>query len=171
MEPAGERSVLFARALPDEAATAALARDLAPFLRGGDVLALWGDRGVGQTAFARALITSLSSEAEEVPSPTFTLVQTYPGRAGEAGAPVELWHFDLYRLTAPEEAYDLAIEEAFQDGIALIEWPDRLGYLLPAQRLDLTMALGEEPGGRRAALAGNETWRRRLAPLIKGEAE
>ena len=169
MEPAKDISVLFERALPDEAATAALARDLASFLRPGDVLALWGDLGAGKTSFARALITHLSAEAEDVPSPTFTLVQTYPGRTGEANEPVELWHFDLYRLTAPEQAYDLAIEEAFESGISLIEWPVRLGYLLPAKRLDLTLTLKDEVGQRRAEIAGNEEWHRRLAPLIAGE--
>jgi tRNA threonylcarbamoyladenosine biosynthesis protein TsaE len=170
MEPAKDISVLFARTLPDEAATAALARDLAPFLRPGDVLALWGDLGAGKTSFARALITDLSAEAEDVPSPTFTLVQTYPGRIGEASEPVELWHFDLYRLTAPEQAYDLAIEEAFESGISLIEWPVRLGYLLPGKRLDLTLTLTDEAGQRRVEVAGNEEWHRRLAPLIAGEA-
>ncbi|TXH38739.1 MAG: tRNA (adenosine(37)-N6)-threonylcarbamoyltransferase complex ATPase subunit type 1 TsaE [Rhodospirillaceae bacterium] len=170
MEPAEDISVLFARTLPDEAATAALARDLAPFLRRGDVLALWGDLGAGKTSFARALITYLSAAAEDVPSPTFTLVQTYPGRIGEAREPVELWHFDLYRLTAPEQAYDLAIEEAFEGGISLIEWPVRLGYLLPAKRLDLTLTLTDEVGRRRAEIAGNDVWHRRLASLMTGEA-
>ncbi|MDY0882361.1 tRNA (adenosine(37)-N6)-threonylcarbamoyltransferase complex ATPase subunit type 1 TsaE [Dongia soli] len=170
MEPAKDISVLFARTLPDEAATAALAQDLASFLRPGDVLALWGDLGAGKTSFARALITRLSAEAEDVPSPTFTLVQTYPGQVGETNEPVELWHFDLYRLTAPEQAYDLAIEEAFQDGISLIEWPVRLGYLLPAKRLDLNLTLTEKAGQRRAEIAGNEVWHRRLAPLMTGEA-
>jgi tRNA threonylcarbamoyladenosine biosynthesis protein TsaE len=170
MELAKDMSVLFARMLPDEAATAALAHDLAPVLRPGDVLALWGDLGAGKTSFARALITHLSAEAEDVPSPTFTLVQTYPGRIGESSEPVELWHFDLYRLTVPEQAYDLAIEEAFQDGISLIEWPVRLGYLLPARRLDVTLTLTQQAGQRRAEIAGNEDWHRRLASLMTGEA-
>jgi tRNA threonylcarbamoyladenosine biosynthesis protein TsaE len=125
---------------------------------------------------------------EEVPSPTFTLVQTYPGHLpapkdeAEGGdLPVELWHFDLYRLTRPEEAYDLAIEEAFATGISLIEWPARLDGLLPARRLviQLTMASSAAPsegttvaqGGEPARLArvmGDAAWHQRLAGLQQG---
>jgi tRNA threonylcarbamoyladenosine biosynthesis protein TsaE len=133
------------------------------------VVALWGDLGAGKSTLARALIQALSVESGDVPSPTFTLVQTYPGEVAVAGSrqPVELWHFDLYRLTSPDQAYDLAIEDAFQDGISLIEWPDRLGYLLPAHRLDLH--LETEGAGRSLRLAGSAIWRDRLAPLNIGK--
>lgn len=161
-----QSTILMAQPLPDPAATAAFAATLAPLLRRGDVLALWGDLGAGKSTFARALIQRLSAEGEDVPSPTFTLVQTYPAVLG--GEPVEIWHFDLYRLTEPEQAYDLAIEDAFQDGVSLIEWPDRLGYLLPPQRLDLVLEPQGE--GRLLKVAGNAAWRARLAALAEGAA-
>lgn len=170
MKPADDISFLLARKLPDEAATAALAADLGPHLRPGDILALDGDLGAGKTTFARALIRGLAG-VDEVPSPTFTLVQTYPGQVtlAEGGElPVELWHFDLYRLTRAEEAYDLAIEEAFATGISLIEWPDRLGGLLPARRLVLSLTTETGQPGRLARIMGNAAWRTRLAALIQG---
>lgn len=111
----GVKSATRSYDLPDEAATAALAQLLAPLLRQGDVLALQGDLGAGKTTFARALINALEGPVEEVPSPTFTLVQTY--QRGE----LEIWHFDLYRLEDPEEAWELGIEEAFSEGVSLIE--------------------------------------------------
>src|SRR5579884_1615816 len=115
--------------LPDEAATTALAARLAEQARPGDVIALRGDLGSGKTTFARAFIRALGG-GEEVPSPSFTLVQLYELAAAT------VWHFDLYRLRSPEEAWELGIEEAFAGGIALIEWPERLGALLPERRLD-----------------------------------
>jgi len=153
-QPAATRTV----PLPDEAATAALARRLAPALRPGDVLALRGDLGAGKTAFARALVRALLGDDEaEVPSPTFTLVQTYDAPAAA------VWHFDLYRLSGPDEVQELGWDEV-ADGIALVEWPDRLGPLLPRDRLELTMAF-EGPDSRRAGLAGFGAWGPRLDAL------
>jgi tRNA threonylcarbamoyl adenosine modification protein YjeE len=147
--------------LADEAATEALARDVARLLRPGDVIALWGDLGAGKTRFARALIGALSGqgEGEEVPSPTFTLVQTYDLPAGL------VWHFDLYRLDLPEEALELGLDEALADGITLIEWPGRLGNLLPRDRLDLTLEFGTTPEARIATLAPRGRWDGRLDKL------
>ena len=143
--------------LPDEAATAALAARIAALARKGDVIALRGDLGAGKTCFARAFIRALGDAEEEVPSPTFTLVQVYrPG----------IWHFDLYRLRAPEEAWELGIEEAFADGIALIEWPERLGALLPRERLDVGLAFADLPQARCAALDAGSEWRERLAGIV-----
>ncbi len=157
---------IFTCFLPDPAATAAFAERLAPALQPGDVVALWGDLGAGKSTLARAVIQALSADADEVPSPTFTLVQTYPVEIRAPGGrpqSAELWHFDLYRLTTPDQAYDLAIEDAFQDGISLIEWPDRLDYLLPQERLDIQL---ENAGdGRQLRLAGNAAWSQRLALL------
>ncbi len=113
--------------LPDEAATAALAARIAALARAGDVIALKGELGAGKTSFARAFIRARGG-AGEVPSPTFTLVQVYD--VGDAA----IWHFDCYRLRRPEEAWELAIEDAFAEGISLIEWPERLGPLVPARR-------------------------------------
>lgn len=113
--------------LPNDAATARLGAALAPLLRRGDVLALDGDLGAGKTALARAALRAATGNpAEEVPSPTFTLVQLYDAPTGETW-----WHFDLYRLTTPEEALELGLEDALAEGISLIEWPQRLGAWLP----------------------------------------
>jgi len=143
--------------LPNEAATARLAGRLARLLRPGDVVALRGELGAGKTSFARAAIRALGDEAEIVPSPTFTLVQTYdlPG--------FTLWHFDLFRLAAPEDAFELDIEEAFADGVSLIEWPDRLGQWLPAARLDIALAFAGT--GRRATMTGQGGWAARIARI------
>lgn len=143
--------------LPDEAATAMLAGRLARLLRQGDVIALSGDLGAGKTSFARAALRALGHDGE-VPSPTFTLVQVYDL------APCPVWHVDLYRLAAPDEAIELGIEEAFAEAITLIEWPDRLGALLPSDRLDI--ALDYRGGdGRSATLAGHGSWCDRMGAL------
>ncbi len=142
--------------LPDEAATASLAAALAEGSVAGDVIALAGELGTGKTSFARAFIRARGFAGEEVPSPTFTLVQVY----GES-APM-IWHFDLYRLEKPEEAIELGIEEAFLDGISLIEWPERLGLLLPRRRLLLRLLFGARPGSRRAEIDAGRRWKERL---------
>lgn len=148
--------------LPTPEATDALARALAPRLGRGDVLALEGPIGAGKTHFARALIGALLARhglAEEVPSPTFTLVQTY--HADD----LEIWHADLYRLSHPDEAAELGLFEAFDTALCLVEWPDRLGPDLPRGALHLTFAPGIEPDARRITLTGDETWAARLAGL------
>ncbi len=150
-----------ARDLPDEAATARVAAALAPLLRVGDVVALNGDLGTGKTAFARALIRALTDPDEEVPSPTFTLVQLY------GADDFTVFHFDLYRLERPADALELGIEEAFSDGVSLIEWPDRLGRLLPPGRLDITLAAGATPAARRIEIAGGEPWAARIEELAR----
>ncbi len=142
--------------LRDEAATAALAARLAALARAGDVIALAGELGTGKTTFARAFIAA-SGSGEIVPSPTFTLAQLY-----DIGATV-IWHFDCYRLKDPEEAWELGIEEAFCDGISLIEWPERLGPLLPKRRLYITLAAGNAPTARRATIDPGGDWASRLA--------
>jgi tRNA threonylcarbamoyladenosine biosynthesis protein TsaE len=143
--------------LPDEAATAALASRVAALVVPGDIIALKGDLGAGKTSFARAFISALGDAHEEVPSPTFTLVQIYQTDA------VAVWHFDLYRLNTAEEAWELGIEEAFASGVSLIEWPERLGSLLPRRRLEITLDFGDRWQTRRAFLAGDVGWRARLA--------
>lgn len=145
--------------LPDAAATQALGAALASRLTAGDVVALRGDLGAGKTELARGLIRALFGEDTEVPSPTFTLVQTYEDEA----VPLSLWHFDLYRLEDPEEAFELGIEDAFADAVSLIEWPERLGPYLPARRLEI--ALSHVAEGRRATLSGGGDWPERLKGL------
>lgn len=144
--------------LPNEAATAALAARLAALARPGDVIALQGELGAGKTSFARAFIAARGS-GEDVPSPTFTLAQVY-----EVGD-IAIWHFDCYRLRDPEEAWELGIEDAFRDGISLIEWPERLGPLVPARGLAITLLPGAEPTARWAEIDPGTGWRTRLAGI------
>lgn len=134
------------RLLADETQTARLGEDLALALRAGDVLALKGDLGAGKSTLARALIRALADDAGlEVPSPTFTLVQSYDTR-------VPVHHFDLYRLTSAAELDELGFEEALAQGAALIEWPERAdGYLPKATVLIELVQHGE---GRLARLSG-----------------
>jgi tRNA threonylcarbamoyladenosine biosynthesis protein TsaE len=144
--------------LPDEDATAALAARTAAVAAPGDVIALSGPLGAGKTVFARAFIRA-RGEAGEVPSPTFTLVQVYelPGGA--------VWHIDCYRLRHADEAWELGVEDAFRDGISLIEWPERIAALLPPRRLDVALEPGAASGGRRARLSPGDGWAARLAGI------
>lgn len=118
--------------LPHPDATARLAKHLGRLLQQGDCVLLEGSIGAGKTHFARALIQSLLQVYEDVPSPTFTLVQTYDSTKGE------IWHSDLYRLTQVDEVFELGLEDAFDTAITLIEWPDRLGDLAPPNALHLS---------------------------------
>lgn len=129
--------------LPTEDDTARLGRALAAILHAGDCLLLEGPIGAGKSHLARALIRARLGREEDVPSPTFTLVQTYPGTP-------DIWHADLYRLTHPDEVLELGLEDAFSTAICLIEWPDRLGAALPANPLRLSLSSAGE--GRRATL-------------------
>ncbi|MEX5598196.1 tRNA (adenosine(37)-N6)-threonylcarbamoyltransferase complex ATPase subunit type 1 TsaE [Pseudophaeobacter sp. C1-32P7] len=115
--------------------TADLAQKIAGALCPGDCLLLEGPIGAGKTHFARHLIQSLQDIPEDVPSPTFTLVQTYEVPAGE------LWHADLYRLSSLDEVEELGLLAAFDTAITLVEWPDRLEELAPQHALHLTFAL------------------------------
>lgn len=137
-------------------ATHRLAARLARMARPGDVLALSGDLGAGKTEFARAFIRTLTDADEDVPSPTFTLVQTYESERGE------IWHFDLYRLERAEEAFELGIEDAFHDGISLIEWPERLGQYLPRGRLGVHLTVTKGKNHRQAVLTPYNSWSERL---------
>ncbi len=113
--------------------TEKLAQELAVKLSAGDVVLLSGDLGAGKTVFARALIRALSNDPHlDVPSPTFTLAQTYDTPRGT------IWHFDLYRIEDEEEIYELGWEDALSEGIVLVEWPERLGSLAPPDALAVT---------------------------------
>lgn len=134
---------------PDE--TRDLARDIGGALRPGDTLLLQGPVGAGKTHFARALIQSLLEVPEDVPSPTFTLVQTYDTASGE------VWHADLYRLGSPDEVIELGLMDAMEEAICLIEWPDRLGDLVPSTALMLEFAtVGDD--SRTVTATGPERW-------------
>lgn len=115
------------------------AKELANHIKSPMCIALWGDMGAGKTTFAKALIRALLKDDNVViPSPTFTLVQVYPTDKGE------VWHSDLYRLHDPEETLELGLLEAFQKAICIIEWPDRLGNLLPTKRIDIYLEIHDE---------------------------
>lgn len=153
--------------LPDEGATAALGARIAAVLRPGDLVTLSGPLGAGKSVLARALVRALTSPDEEVPSPTFTLIQLYDGR----GFP--LAHLDLYRLKRPEEAWELGLEDALADGAAVVEWPERLEGDLPADRLSVTLATDADAadpaaaGRRLARVEGFGAWTGRVAALLR----
>lgn len=132
----------------DEAGLAAVAAELAARSLPGDVIALHGDLGAGKTTFARAFIRARpgGEKAGDVPSPTFTLVQTYDL------PDATVWHFDLYRLDSPHEVWELGLEEALAGGISLIEWPERMGSLLPRRRTDVHLSFSDSPDRRHVTL-------------------
>ncbi|MBF0166369.1 MAG: tRNA (adenosine(37)-N6)-threonylcarbamoyltransferase complex ATPase subunit type 1 TsaE [Alphaproteobacteria bacterium] len=135
--------------LATENDTARLGARLAAQARPGDILALHGALGAGKTSLARAFIRAfVANPSEEVPSPTFTLVQVYEGGR------CPLWHLDLYRLERPEDALELGLEEGFLEAVCLIEWPERLGALLPERSLHLTLGFGPSDEARTLTLDG-----------------
>ena len=137
--------------LPDEAATARLGVAVSRALRPGDLVCLSGPLGAGKSSLARALIRALTTPHEDVPSPTFTLVQFYEGA-------LPLAHFDLYRLASPDEAFELGLDEALDEGAAVVEWPQRLGSRLPEDRLDIELSFDDKGEGRRARLTPHGAW-------------
>lgn len=138
-------------------ATHKLAQCLAQIAKAGDVIALSGDLGAGKTEFARAFIRTLADPDEDVPSPTFTLVQTYETDT------VEIWHFDLYRLEHPEDVFELGIEEALHEAVSLIEWPDHMGTYIPRDRLEVRLSVTKGKNHRQAELVPHNTdWSERL---------
>jgi tRNA threonylcarbamoyladenosine biosynthesis protein TsaE len=146
-------------ALPTERDTIVLGAALARLLRPGDVLALHGPLGAGKTTLARGFITALTQVEEDVVSPTFTLVQVYDAEA----API--WHFDLYRLSHVQDVLELGWDEALSGGISVVEWPERLGALLPRNRLDVVLSSTPGTNERRAAVHGGAQWKDRIADM------
>lgn len=138
--------------LADEAATARLGQAIATALRPGEAVCLWGPLGAGKSTLARALVRALTTPDEDVPSPTFTLVQFYEGPR------LSVAHFDLYRLSDPDEAYEIGLDEALDAGAAVIEWPQRLEGALPPDRLDVEIELTEDAGERTARLTPHGAW-------------
>ena len=121
-----------------EQETTKIAGEIAHQVSAGTVIALYGTLGVGKSAFSRGFIKSLCPLVEDVPSPTFTLLQTYEAKD------FEIYHFDMYRLKTPEEAYELGIEDAFIDGVSLIEWPEKIGSLLPKNAMRISFEIQED---------------------------
>lgn len=140
--------------LADEAATDTFGRRLAARLAPGDVVLLSGDLGAGKTALARGILTGLG-HAGEVPSPTFTLVQSYE----LPGVRLPVWHVDLYRLDDPNEVEELGLDEILADGALIIEWPERAGGRWP-EALHLTLTDSGE-GSRRLTARVPPAWEAR----------
>ena len=136
--------------LPDIAATEAFAARLAPCLRQGDVIALEGDLGVGKTTFVRALLRALGVTGD-VPSPTFTLMQTYDVEA------TRFYHFDLYRLKSPDEVDELGWDDALADGVSLVEWPMRAAGRMPARTVFFHFFFDDQ-GCRRCRFQPRADW-------------
>ena len=151
--------------LPDAAATDRAGAALAACLGPGDAVLLHGDLGAGKSALARAAIRALLAEdgreETDIPSPSFTLVQVYDAARGE------IWHADLHRLGGPDGCVELGLDEAFEQAICFVEWPDRLAELTPARRLELRLAF--PPGGAEGRdmelRAFGEGWAPALAAL------
>jgi len=137
-------------ALPDGAATERLGVAIAGGLDVGDAVALEGDLGAGKTTLARAILRALGV-SEEVPSPTFTLVQHYDTER------LAVRHFDLYRVKGVSELRELGLDEALDEGAALIEWPERAGDVLPASALHVALSI-TGPDSRLALLRGPRKW-------------
>ena len=152
-------------ALPDLDATRVFGRIIAGVAGPGDVIGLAGVLGAGKTTFARAFVNARAASGGagpvEVPSPTFTLVQPY-----DIGA-TTVYHFDLYRVDAPEDALELGIEDAFATGISLVEWPDRLGPLMPGDALLVTLLQGAREDAREAEIEAGPGWRERIGGALE----
>lgn len=153
-------ALLFTAHLNSETATASLGESMGTILQPGDVLLLEGEVGAGKTFFARKLIQSILTTPEDVPSPTFTLVQTYDTLKGE------VIHADLYRLSSPDEIVELGLVDAFETSIALIEWPDRLGEETPSNSLTLKFDVGQNADHRTVSILGDPSaWADRIKGL------
>ncbi|MDJ0857475.1 MAG: tRNA (adenosine(37)-N6)-threonylcarbamoyltransferase complex ATPase subunit type 1 TsaE [Dinoroseobacter sp.] len=152
--------------LTDPAHSEAFAKSLAPVLRAGDTLLLAGNIGAGKSFLSRAIIQArLMAEGrfEDVPSPTFTLVQVYEL------SNVDIWHCDLYRLTSVDEVLELGLEEAFETAICLVEWPDRLEDMTPEDALLISLnASASQENSRDVVISyGSGDWMQRLPPVIE----
>ena len=149
--------------LPDADATSSLGAAMAAVLAPGDTVLLTGDVGAGKTHLARSIIQARLRAAglqiEDVPSPTFTLVQVYEDGTGE------IWHTDLYRVSNPDELIELGLDEAFETAIVLVEWPDRLqGY--PVDN-SVDVFLEASGDGRRASIKADSSFLSRLRAIIE----
>ncbi len=150
--------------LPTVQSTQKIAQAIARLAMPKDVILLEGDLGAGKTEFARAFIRALTYDEMVVPSPTFTLVEIYEASIGA------IWHFDLYRLKSEEEIWDLGIEEAFAQGISLIEWPERLGKTFRAKNcLKISLKLINNDKIRELFLAPFGNWESRLEKIVLDE--
>ena len=144
-----------------------LAKLLVNSVKTGDTICLQGELGAGKTSFARLFINEMAKKngkklTERVVSPTFTLVQIYSFRKKA------IWHFDLYRIKNEDELYELGIEEAFSSGISLIEWPEKLGYFTPLNRLEVNFNFSKKSSSRNLEFIGFGSWKRRAEKVLVG---
>ena len=148
-----------------EVALAAFAERLAPLLKLGDCVAVYGDLGAGKTTFARALIRALvDDQTLDVPSPTFALRQDYAcGRAA-------IVHFDLYRISDPRDLDDIGFDEALAQSITLIEWPENAGSALPVARLEIVLTDADTPESRTMSLIWRGSGEKRDLKLLSSGA-
>ncbi|MBB5514042.1 tRNA threonylcarbamoyladenosine biosynthesis protein TsaE [Rubricella aquisinus] len=162
-----DQAALITLSLPDEAATTALAQAAAGVASTGDVILLDGPVGAGKSHFARAFIRAVTSPTEEVPSPTFTLVQVYESTC-------EIWHLDLYRVADLSELEELGLMDAMSEAICLIEWPGRLGPLTPSRAMHVALTPVQDATGEsriaRIHLTGGG-WERMAATLTSHESQ
>lgn len=151
-----------ALSLPDPAATERLGAALAAALAPGDVVLLSGPLGAGKSALARAVIAArIGAVDAHIPSPSYTLVNVYDAPGGP------IWHADLYRL-AGDDLAELGLEEAYDDALVLIEWPERLGQAVPARHLALSLAADPSGGRVLSAQAAGQGWDAALAAIGGG---
>lgn len=136
--------------------TKTLATEIKEHLQNGDVILLKGEIGAGKSHFARSLIQAAMDKVEEVPSPTFTLVQTYDTKIGS------IWHADLYRLSDQSEIFELGLIDAFGKEIVLVEWPDRLGHLEPQDALKIEIVILENDKREVIFSTSSRMWEERL---------
>ena len=141
--------------------TKAIALRIRENLQNGDIVLLKGEIGAGKSHFARSLIQAAMDKVEEVPSPTFTLVQTYDTVVGS------IWHADLYRLSDQSEVFELGLIDAFGNDIVLIEWPDRLGYLEPQDALTIELVILENDKREVIFSTSSCVWEARLEKTLQ----
>ena len=135
------------------------AAKLAKVAKLGDIITLSGNLGVGKTSFSQFFIRSLTDEDVEVTSPTFNLLHVYSLKT------LQIWHFDLYRLKNKQEIYELGIEDAFDNGVSLIEWPEIIKDSLPKNRLDLELAFSRPDDARIINWKGSIKWAELLGSI------
>ena len=141
--------------------TEELASALKENLQNGDIILLKGEIGAGKSLFARSLIQSTMDQVEEVPSPTFTIVQTYETKLGS------IWHADLYRLTDQSEIFELGLIDAFVNEIVIVEWPDRLGHLEPQDALTVEIVILENDKREVIFSTNSSMWKARLEKTLQ----
>ena len=141
--------------------TEELASALKENLQNGDIILLKGEIGAGKSLFARSLIQTAMDQVEEVPSPTFTIVQTYETKLGS------IWHADLYRLTDQSEIFELGLIDAFVNEIVIVEWPDRLGHLEPQDALTVEIVILENDKREVIFSTNSSMWKARLEKTLQ----